>query len=57
MIAAGSLLRDPEPGLYLYRQIRNGQAQLGVPVQTGLSGAGESTTALCATRRRGCSTS
>lgn len=30
MIAAGSLLRDPEPGLYLYRQIRNGQAQLGI---------------------------
>jgi uncharacterized protein (DUF1015 family) len=30
MITAGSLLRDPEPGLYLYRQIRNGQAQLGI---------------------------
>ena len=27
------------------------------PVQTGLSGAGESTTALCATRGRGCGTS
>ncbi len=30
MIAAGTLARDPQPGLYLYRQIRNGQAQLGI---------------------------
>ena len=30
MITTGSLLRDPEPGLYLYRQIRNGKAQLGI---------------------------
>jgi uncharacterized protein (DUF1015 family) len=30
MIAAGTLTRDPQPGLYLYRQIRNGQAQLGI---------------------------
>jgi uncharacterized protein (DUF1015 family) len=30
MIAAGTLIRDPRPGLYLYRQIRNGQAQLGI---------------------------
>jgi uncharacterized protein (DUF1015 family) len=30
MIAAGTLLRDREPGLFLYRQIRNGQAQLGL---------------------------
>jgi uncharacterized protein (DUF1015 family) len=30
MIAAGTLQRDPQPGLYLYRQIRNGQAQLGI---------------------------
>jgi uncharacterized protein (DUF1015 family) len=30
MIAAGTLVRDPRPGLYLYRQIRNGQAQLGI---------------------------
>ena len=30
MIASGTLRRDPQPGLYLYRQIRNGQAQLGI---------------------------
>ena len=30
MIAAGTLVRDPAPGLYLYRQVREGQAQTGV---------------------------
>jgi uncharacterized protein (DUF1015 family) len=30
MIAEGTLLRDPEPGLYLYRQIREGRPQTGV---------------------------
>jgi uncharacterized protein (DUF1015 family) len=30
MIDAGSLVRDPAPGLYLYRQIREGVAQLGL---------------------------
>jgi uncharacterized protein (DUF1015 family) len=30
MIAAGSLIRDPAAGLYLYRQIRAGVAQLGI---------------------------
>jgi uncharacterized protein (DUF1015 family) len=30
MIAAGTLVRDPQPGLYLYRQVREGQAQTGV---------------------------
>ncbi|MFM7243199.1 MAG: DUF1015 domain-containing protein [Planctomycetaceae bacterium] len=30
MIAAGTLTRDSQPRLYLYRQIRNGQAQLGI---------------------------
>lgn len=30
MIAAGSLVRDPAPRLYLYRQIREGRAQTGV---------------------------
>jgi uncharacterized protein (DUF1015 family) len=30
MIAAGTLVRDPAPGLYLYRQVRQGQAQTGI---------------------------
>lgn len=30
MIAAGTLARDPAPGLYLYRQIREGKAQTGI---------------------------
>ena len=30
MIAEGSLVRDPAPALYLYRQIRDGQAQTGI---------------------------
>jgi uncharacterized protein (DUF1015 family) len=30
MIAAGTLVRDPAPSLYLYRQIREGKAQTGV---------------------------
>jgi uncharacterized protein (DUF1015 family) len=30
MIAAGTLVRDPAPGLYLYRQIREGAAQTGI---------------------------
>ncbi len=30
MIAAGSLRRDAEPSLYLYRQVREGVAQLGI---------------------------
>jgi uncharacterized protein (DUF1015 family) len=30
MIASGTLVRDAAPGLYLYRQIREGVAQLGI---------------------------
>jgi uncharacterized protein (DUF1015 family) len=30
MIATGTLLRDPAPGLYLYRQVREGKAQTGI---------------------------
>ncbi|MBM4023141.1 MAG: DUF1015 domain-containing protein [Planctomycetes bacterium] len=30
MIAAGSLVRDAFPGLYLYRQVREGRAQTGI---------------------------
>ncbi len=30
MIAAGTLVRDPAPGLYLYRQVREGKAQTGI---------------------------
>ncbi len=30
MIAAGTLIRDPEPAVYLYRQVREGVAQLGL---------------------------
>ena len=30
MIAAGSLVRDAGPGLYLYRQVREGRAQTGI---------------------------
>ncbi len=30
MITAGTLVRDPAPSLYLYRQVREGQAQTGV---------------------------
>jgi uncharacterized protein (DUF1015 family) len=30
MIAAGTLVRDPAPGLYLYRQVREGRAQTGI---------------------------
>jgi uncharacterized protein (DUF1015 family) len=30
MIASGTLVRDPVPGLYLYRQVREGNAQTGI---------------------------
>ena len=30
MITAGTLVRDPAPGLYLYRQVREGKAQTGI---------------------------
>ena len=43
MIASGTLVRDPAPALYLYRQIREGKAQTGIVccVETAQYDSGE----------------